>query len=495
MDLIVKQSNMADVKYIPKLRFPEFENDGEWKYVDGNELFKPIVNKNHNSDLPILAITQEQGAVPRELIDYTVIVSDKSVENYKIVEIGDFIISLRSFQGGIEYSNYKGLCSPAYIVLRKTNDNVCNDFYKYYFKSHKYIQDLNRNLEGIRDGKMVSYQQFSEIKIPFPSLHEQQKIAAFLTSLDEQISAHTKKLEALKAHKKGLMQQLFPANGEKTPKLRFPEFINAGEWKVVELGKISDVYSGGTPNVSIPDYYNGSIPFIRSGEIKESHTKLFISQNGLVNSSAKMVAKGDILYALYGATSGEVAISQIDGAINQAILAIIPHNSIDKYLICQILAHKKSEITNRYLQGGQGNLSAQIIKSVTVSIPKYKEQQKIASFLSSIDDIIQAQDDKIHKLKIYKNGFMQQMFAVETPYYDVSTDGNKPMTPYYDVSTDGNKPMTPYYDVSTDGNKPMTPYYDVSTDGNKPMTPYYDVSTGGNKLTETPCYDVHTRNN
>ena len=102
---------------LPKLRFPEFENDREWKYVDGNELFKPIVNKNHNSDLPILAITQEQGAVPRELIDYTVIVSDKSVENYKIVEIGDFIISLRSFQGGIEYSNYKGLCSPAYIVL------------------------------------------------------------------------------------------------------------------------------------------------------------------------------------------------------------------------------------------------------------------------------------------------------------------------------------------------------------------------------------------
>ena len=112
---------------IPTLRFPEFQNDGEWDYVNGNELFVPIVNKNHNSDLPILAITQDQGAVPRDLIDYNVIVSDKSIAGYKVVEIGDFIISLRSFQGGIEYSNYKGLCSPAYIVLRRKNDSICPD--------------------------------------------------------------------------------------------------------------------------------------------------------------------------------------------------------------------------------------------------------------------------------------------------------------------------------------------------------------------------------
>ena len=97
----------------PRLRFPGFS--GEWEYINGNELFGPISNKNHNSDLPILALTQEQGAVPREKINYNVIVSDKSVEGYKVVEVGDFIISLRSFQGGIEYSRYKGLCSPAYI--------------------------------------------------------------------------------------------------------------------------------------------------------------------------------------------------------------------------------------------------------------------------------------------------------------------------------------------------------------------------------------------
>ena len=119
-----------DKKYIPALRFPEFLNDEKWKIVNGNELFESIVNKKHDSNLPVLAITQEYGAVPRDTINYNVIVSDKSIEGYKVVEIGDFIISLRSFQGGIEYSRYKGICSPAYIILRKRSDNICNDFYR-----------------------------------------------------------------------------------------------------------------------------------------------------------------------------------------------------------------------------------------------------------------------------------------------------------------------------------------------------------------------------
>lgn len=197
---------------IPTLRFPDFANAGEWDFVNGNELFEPIVNKNHNSDLPVLAITQDQGAVPRDMIDYNVIVSDKSIAGYKVVEIGDFIISLRSFQGGIEYSYYKGLCSPAYIVLRRKNDRVCNEFYRYYFKSTRFIQDLNRNLEGIRDGKMVSYQQFSAITIPFPPLAEQQRIAACLSAADEMITSTNGKLEQLKTYKKGLMQNLFASS-------------------------------------------------------------------------------------------------------------------------------------------------------------------------------------------------------------------------------------------------------------------------------------------
>jgi type I restriction enzyme S subunit len=175
---------------VPKFRFPEFNSEIGWEFLNGDKLFETISNKNHNSDLPILAITQEQGAIPRDMIDYHVSVTDKSVESYKVVEIGDFILSLRSFQGGIEYSNYIGLCSPAYIILRKKK-HLINDFYRHYFKSFLFIQNLNKNLEGIRDGKIISYKQFSEILIPKPKTKEQQKIASCLSSLDVLITAQT----------------------------------------------------------------------------------------------------------------------------------------------------------------------------------------------------------------------------------------------------------------------------------------------------------------
>ncbi|WP_419642258.1 restriction endonuclease subunit S, partial [Thiolapillus sp.] len=195
---------------VPSLRFPEFREAGAWEVKYGNSLFIQISNKEHNASLPVLAITQENGAIPRHLIDYHVSVTEKSLKSYKVVDIGDFIISLRTFQGGIEYSDYKGICSPAYIVLRAATEEVINDFFRHYFKTEKYIADLNRNLEGLRDGKMVSYKQFSEIKLPLPISPEQQKIAHCLSSLDEVIGLESHKLDALKNLKKGLMQQLFP---------------------------------------------------------------------------------------------------------------------------------------------------------------------------------------------------------------------------------------------------------------------------------------------
>lgn len=180
----------------------------EWDFRFGNKMFEPISNKTHNSDLPILAISQEHGAVPREMINYKISVSDKSIDSYKVVEIGDFIISLRSFQGGIEYSNYKGICSPAYIILR-SKVSINDYFYKTYFKTNNYIQELCRKLEGIRDGKMISYKYFSEIKLPYPSINEQEKISYFLTDIDKQIKLVTSQLKQTKKFKKGLLQNMF----------------------------------------------------------------------------------------------------------------------------------------------------------------------------------------------------------------------------------------------------------------------------------------------
>lgn len=193
-----------------KLRFRDsYLNEFEkWSTKLGGELFESISNKNHNSDLPILAITQEHGAIPRDLIEYKISVTDKSIESYKVVDIGDFIISLRSFQGGIEYSNYKGICSPAYVILRKVLP-INNTFYKYYFKTDYYIQRLGEKLEGIRDGKMISYKYFSEIELPYPTLPEQTRIAQFLSALDEKINQVQGQIEKTEAWKKGVVQRMF----------------------------------------------------------------------------------------------------------------------------------------------------------------------------------------------------------------------------------------------------------------------------------------------
>ena len=393
---------------VPKFRFPEFQRDGI-DFVHGNKLFKSITNKNHNSDLSILAITQDQGAVPRDQIEYNVTVTDKSLSNYKVVEVGDFIISLRSFQGGIEYSRFKGICSPAYIILRKREENISELYYKYFFKTWRYIQSLNRNLEGIRDGKMISYSQFSSIKVPYPrSFKEQQKIADCLSSIDELIDAESRKLKALEKYKKGLMQKLFPAEGKTLPEWRFPEFQGCGEWKSKSIGKACKMFSGGTPDTSKKEFYGGAIPFIRSAEINKSSTELFITEEGFKNSSAKMVKKGDILIALYGANSGEVALSKIDGAINQAILCL--RHETNNVFVYHYFTHMKNWIISKYIQGGQGNLSGQIIKSVNLYFPKAEEQQKIADFLSEIDTMITGQSNKVEQLKAHKKGLMQGLF-------------------------------------------------------------------------------------
>lgn len=201
-----------------------------------------------------------------------------------------------------------------------------------------------------------------------------------------------------------------------TPELRFPEFKN--EWKNNILKNMATTFSGGTPSSTNKSLYAGEIPFIRSGEINSLITEMKISQKALEKSSAKMVNEGDILYALYGATSGEVAISKIEGAINQAVLCIRT-KQITSFLY-QYLKLKKSNILNKYLQGGQGNLSAKIIKNIVLSMPDTKEQRKIGDFFSKLDRQIELEEKKLELLEQQKRGYIQKFFSQELRFKDAN---------------------------------------------------------------------------
>ena len=194
------------------------------------------------------------------------------------------------------------------------------------------------------------------------------------------------------------------------PKLRFKGYEDA--WEQRKLGDIAISFSGGTPKVGESSFYGGDIPFIRSGEIGSYRTELTLSLEGLNNSSASLVNQGDILYALYGATSGEVEISKINGAINQAILAIKPHDDFNSYTIVQWLKKEKENIISTYLQGGQGNLSGAIIKNLDLVLPSKKEEQElIGKYFKMIDNLITLHQRKLEELKNMKKTLLQQMFV------------------------------------------------------------------------------------
>lgn len=394
---------------VPKLRFPEFQETEGWMSEAGDSLFDQINDRNPESDLPVLAVTQEHGAVPRNLIDYHVSVTEKSIESYKVVRVGDFIISLRSFQGGIEYSSYHGICSPAYVILRRRGEGS-DEYFRHYLKTDRFIRILTKNLEGLRDGKMISYAQFSKLMLPVPKPAEQQKIAECLSSVDALIAAQAQEVDALKAYKKTLMQQLFPLKGETQPRLRFPEFQNAGEWEMKRLSSVVQLISG--MHLS-PDQYSttGEVPYFTG---PSDFTNDIESITKWTKRSTNMAARDDTLITVKGSGVGEVWYSHLQAvALGRQLMAIRAKQSSSQFIF-QFLLTKKT----RFEDLGSGNLipglSRVDILDMEAYFPSPAEQKRIASCLSSLDTLITAEAQKLEALKTHKKGLMQQLFPL--PY-------------------------------------------------------------------------------
>jgi type I restriction enzyme, S subunit len=230
------------------------------------------------------------------------------------------------------------------------------------------------------------------------------------------MAAQGRKVDALKTHKKGLMQQLFPREGETQPRLRFPEFQNAGEWVSDSLGTLFETTSGGTPSRTENTYWNGDIPWITTSLVDFrviNSAEEFITPEGLKNSSAKLFPKGTVLMALYGQgkTRGQVALLGIQAATNQACAAILPRKDIDPYFVFLNLAGRYEEIREMSNSGGQDNLSQGLVREIQFAFPQEEaEQRKVTSCLSSLDALITAETQKLEALKTHKRGLMQQLF-------------------------------------------------------------------------------------
>ena len=388
----------------PHLRFKGFT--GEWKNKTLGDLGRVEMCRRIFKEQ-----TQPSGEIPFFKIgtfgqEPDAFISSELFEEYRqkypYPKKGDILISAAGTIGRtVEFSGENAYFQDSNIVwLRFDESQITSTFLNITY------QNIKWGLEGSTIKRLYNSDLLSA-EITLPSFPEQTHLGLFFRRLDSQIAESRAVLEKSRQLKKAMLGKMFPANGEKIPKIRFKGF--EGEWECRKLGEVASSYSGGTPSVGNSKFYGGNIPFIRSGEIHSSKTELFLTQEGLENSSAKLVKQGDILYALYGATSGEVERSKINGAINQAILAIIPNENYDAEFISQWLKNNKENIVNLYLQGGQGNLSGEIVKKIEISFPTKKEQNAIGLFFRQLDETIALQSAEIEKLNRLKKGLLAAM--------------------------------------------------------------------------------------
>ena len=397
---------------LPLLRFPEFEKDGDWEIKTLGNITKVVSIRNKkNKKLPVYSISNKDGFVPQseqfEGIDSTDRGYDISL--YKIINKNTFAYNpARINIGSIGYSgDLDNIIISSLYVCFKTIESIDDIFLWYFFQTNHFKQSVLDSVEGgIRN--YLFYDNFSRIDFQNPRLTEQQKIAVCLSSLDEVITAETEKLDLLQDHKKGLLQQLFPAEGETQPKFRFPEFMEDGDWEETTLEEVADYENGKAHEQEISD----------TGIYKVVNSK-FISTNGEVvkftDSANLMASSGDILMVLSDIPNGKAIakcfyVEENDTyTVNQRICKITPKDIDNRFLF---YIQNRNKYFLAFDDGvKQTNLRKETVLSFPFLKPKDpKEQKKIATCLSAADDLIAAQVQKIEALQEHKKGLLQQLF-------------------------------------------------------------------------------------
>lgn len=388
-----------DNKLVPKLRFPEFVNEGEWKrkclnsvsdVIMGSSPSSSAYNEN-NIGLPLLqgnADIKNRLSAPRI---YT-------TEVTKQCKIDDILLSVRAPVGTVAKSLHNACIGRGISAIRTIYNNSQEYLYQWLISYESSWQNISQG--GTFDA--VNSDDIRNLSLPIPKPKEQQKIASCLSSLDELIAAHTDKLEALKDHKKGLMQQLFPAEGETVPKLRFKEFEKDGEWVEKRLGNVANVVASGDLEIesfSIAQTEEHIYP-IYSNSVSNAGLYGFCSFSKYKKGSVTITARGTLGIA-FTRSNDFVGIGRL--------IVVSDLCDIDPNFFKEFWNHS---VTIPSENGGIPQLTAIKTKSVIIKTPSIAEQQKIADFLSSIDDEIAAQKQKIEGLKEHKKGLMQGLFPV-----------------------------------------------------------------------------------
>jgi len=358
-----------------------------------------VTDKNH-PDETVLTIVQGKGTLPREQAGRNIHYDDASLSNYKMVQKGDFIIHLRSFEGGLEMANENGIVSPAYTILRGKKPHSSR-FYEAYFHTDEFVNHvLSKSVEGIRDGRQISYDAFKWLGLPYCSPSEQAKIAELFSVLTKRIEKQTVLVDSLKKYKRGLHKLVFIKN-------RKPS------WEKSALHDIASFCGGGTPSKDVSSYWDGEIGWISSSDIQEewiddiSVTRR-ITKKAIDNSATKLCPEGTIaIVSRVGV--GKVAIIPESLCTSQDFTNITSITGNTHYMAYQIAFRMKLEAMKTQGTSIKG-VTADTIKSMGVDIPPLEEQKKIADMLTAFDSYIKR---AVYELDIFltmKKALLQQLF-------------------------------------------------------------------------------------
>ena len=386
----------------PKLRFPEFRDAEGWEETRFDEVLSPVVRERKK---PVEAYTglglrsHGKGTFLKRLEDPAKNAMDYLYE----VKCDDLIVNITfAWEGAVAIAGSAddgALVSHRFPTYTFEKGKASPEFFRYIILDKQFVYSLGViSPGGAGRNRVLSKNDFLKLRVLLPDNKEQQKIADCLTSVDELIAAKARKVDALKTHKKGLMQQLFPREGETQPRLRFPEFQNAGEWMEKKLGAACRMQAG---------------KFVSASEIREQNAEgLFpcYGGNGLRGYTTTFTHSGKYpLIGRQGALCGNMKLGLGQFHATEHAVVVTPENGIAVDWLFYLLDFLN---LNQYATGqAQPGLSVDVLDKVAVAIPNQEaEQQRIADCLTTLDDLIAAQANKLAALKTHKKGLMQQLF-------------------------------------------------------------------------------------
>ena len=421
---------MADrtSRLVPTLRFPAFQGTGEWEELKLGTLLDRMPEYGVNAaavpyseSLPTyLRITDINDYGQFEQCSKVSVDINTSDKHY--LQNGDIVLARTGASVGKSYchreENGRLVYAGFLIRVRPNPKRLLSQFLAAYLSTRSYWDWVR--LISARSGQPgINGTEYASMPLPLPpdgrDLAEQHRIADCLGSLDDLIAAESRKLDALRRHKQGLMQQLFPRPGETVPRLRFPEFREGPEWSIGALGDFATFTSGGTPSKSVPEYWNGHIPWISAASMYDTNirdserkvTSLAIGNGTRIAKAGSLLilTRGSMLY-----NRVPIGIASIDVAFNQDVRAFKIDKSLNTQFLVSLLMARESLIPINDTGIGAGKIDSEDLRRLPIVFPELSEQQKIAACLGSLDDLIAAESRKLDALRRHKQGLMQQLF-------------------------------------------------------------------------------------